>query len=282
MDAFPSVVRIEPAGVCNFKCTHCLVGRHGGAGRIMSFDTFVRIFEILPAVPRVLVLYHAGEPLLNKHLELMVNYAHVWGVEKIVFNTNASMITPDRDLSQVDELRVSFDGASAAENDKIRTNSNFEQDAYKVKRLALSNMRPTVIKIYNVQKDTDKPAKYLRDYFADCPGVEFEGFRMREWARAQNEPQPTNGARYCKDLFESFTITSNGNSVKCCEDLLQEDVTGNVYGQSPLEIWQSMQPIRDAFKRGDYPKQCQSCWVLTRGAEKEKVKPAPVKKKAKK
>jgi radical SAM protein with 4Fe4S-binding SPASM domain len=230
---------------------------------ILSFDTFVRMFEILPHVPRVLVLYHGGEPLMNKELEQMIFWAKRFGVEKVVFNTNASLLNETRDLSMVDELRVSFDGASAKENDSVRVNGNFTKHADNVRKLALSYARPKVIKIYNVQKDTDKPAKYLLDYFKDC-NVVFEGFQMREWARMASEPKPTNGVTFCSDLFDTFTVTSNGDVPMCCEDLLHDDIIGNVYQTPPLELWERMEERRQAFSKKSYPKLCQSCWVTTR------------------
>ena len=269
---FPSVVRIEPAGLCNFKCIHCPVGVEGGRGRIMTYDEYVRIYEILPTRPRVLVLYHGGEPLLNRDLEKIAAHAKLWGVEKVVMNTNTALISETRDLSNIDELRCSFDGESPEDNNRIRKNGNFARNAAHVKELALSDKRPKVIKIYNARKGTDQVAQYLLDYFADCPGMEFEGVELRTWARVNNEPAELNGAKYCENLFETFTVTSNGDVVQCCEDLMHDNGIGSVYQNSPAELWERMEQVREDFSKGIYPKLCQSCWVLTKGVKVEKRK----------
>jgi radical SAM protein with 4Fe4S-binding SPASM domain len=263
MRDFPEVVRIEPCGVCNFRCTHCPVGREGGRGKILSYANFLGFFSSLPKVPRVLILYHGGEPLLNKDLERMIDFAKLKGVQKIAFNTNASMLTEERDLSGVDELRVSFDGESEEDNNRIRVNGNFAKQADAVRRLALTYKRPKVIKIYNARQGTNKPAYYLKEYFSDCDVI-FEGVEVREWARLKNAPKKTNGVTFCSDLFDTFTITSNGDVPMCCEDLLHDDIIGNVFQSSPLELWERMETRRDAFSKKDYPKLCQSCWVTTR------------------
>jgi MoaA/NifB/PqqE/SkfB family radical SAM enzyme len=140
---FPDVVRIEPAGLCNFHCQHCPIGLEGGHRLILRYDRFVEFFRMLPAVPRELVLYHGGEPLLNKNLERMIAYAKDAGVHKVVLNTNASLLNERRDFSRLDELRISFDGESMADNDRIRIGSHFEQHAVQVRLLASSPPRPS-------------------------------------------------------------------------------------------------------------------------------------------
>jgi len=264
MRHFPDVVRIEPAGVCNFKCRHCPIGVEGGHRVILRYEKFVEYFEMLPFVPRVLVLYHGGEPLLNKYLEAMIEYAKMRGVQKIAFNTNASLLSNKRDLSQVDELRVSFDGDTFEENNSIRVGSDFTKHAEQVRLLALSLHRPKIIKIYNARKGTDSVAPYLRDYFADCPNVIFEGIQIRAWARMKNEPLPAReGVTHCTALMETFTILSDGSVPMCCEDLQADDIIGNVNQNSPVELWERMETRRLAFARREYPRLCQSCFVVT-------------------
>jgi radical SAM protein with 4Fe4S-binding SPASM domain len=261
---FPDVVRIEPSGICNFKCIHCPIGVEGGHRVILRYEKFIEYFDALPFVPRVLVLYHGGEPLLNKYLEAMIQYAKDKGVKKIAFNTNASMLNSNRDLSQVDELRVSFDGDNENDNNRIRVNSSFDKHAAEVRKLALSHNRPTVIKIYNARVGTNKPADYLTEYFKDCPNVIFEGIQIRQWARLNSEPKPfKEGVTHCVALMETFTILSDGSVPMCCEDLQGDDIIGNVNKNTPMELWQQMEVRRTAFARKEYPKLCQSCWVVT-------------------
>lgn len=257
---FPDVIRIEPAGLCNFKCRHCPVGTEGGKRSILTYEMFMRFFNMLPLVPRVLVLYHGGEPLLNKSLEKMIAYAKDRGVHKVVFNTNASLLNSERDLSRLDELRVSFDGASAEENNAIRVGSKFERHALRVRILAESKSRPKQITIFNA--GNGRIPEYLLDYFEGCDVV-FRAIKMKQWARRDAPPQETNGAAYCQNLFETFTILANGDVPMCCEDLLGEDIQGNVFQNSPLEIWRKMGARRSAFAMFDYPKLCRSCWRTT-------------------
>ena len=268
MRPFPNVVRIEPAGLCNFRCTHCPVGRDGGRRGILTFVNFIRYFYALPVTPRVLVLYHGGEPLLCKELEYMIDYAKGKGVEKTLFNTNASLLTEQRAhtlaMAGLDEIRISFDGESPEENNAIRTGSNFEKHAAIVRAIALSEFRPKEMVIYNARRGSAEPAQYLKDYFAGCP-VTFRGEQMREWARADAPAEyPAHpGVDFCSNLFDTFTILADGSVPMCCEDLHCVDPMGNVNDNAPLEIWQRMEERRDNFAKCNYPKLCQSCWVVT-------------------
>ena len=254
---FPDVVRIETAGRCNFKCRHCPIRNLRG---LLSFDSFVDIFHRLPAVPRVLVLYHGGEPMLNKDLERIVEYAHRRGVQKTTLVTNASLIRP---IPHLTEMRVSFDGESPEENDFIRTGSNFHKHAAKVKEIAKKQR----VVINNTHVTGGQPAvvpAFLREYFGDSVG--YKSVPMRQWS-VQDEPYgeiveiPTH-ATYCSNLFETFTILANGDVVKCCEDLNGEYVHGNIFQNSAVELWERMKDIRSNFKKGVYSEQCKGCWVV--------------------
>lgn len=261
MRPFPDVVRIEPAGRCNFRCRHCPIENLRG---LLSFEQFKDIFDHLPFVPRVLVLYHGGESLLNKELEAMLAYAKEHGVSKTVLNTNASLA---RRLVDLDEMRVSFDGESPEENNYIRVGSNFSKHAIKVKALAEQGQK---IVIYNARVTAGEAksgaADYLMNFFGDL--VTYRTEPMRLWA-SQDKPleghqvafKPT-GATFCSNLFDTFTVLANGDVPKCCEDLNGEDIYGNVFQESPQTIWNRMEEVRENFERKRYPKQCQTCWVV--------------------
>ena len=167
IDPFPDVIRIEPTGFCNFRCRHCIVGRKGKHRGLLAFDDFVTLMHRLPLTPRVLVLYHGGEPLLNPDIGRMLEYAKKIGVCYTVLNTNASQIGEHTDLHLLDELRVSFDGKSPEENDAIRRGGMFHRDRLKVRWLAgHPKYAPRQITIYNA--GDGRVPDYLLDSFADC------------------------------------------------------------------------------------------------------------------
>ena len=262
-DVFPDVVRIEPAGVCNFHCQHCPVGCEGGKRGLMSLDDFRRVLLELPVRPRVLVLYHGGEPLLNKDLPKMVNYAKSWGVKRIVVDSNISLLSPDMDLHNIDELRVAFAGTSPDEHERVRLGADFAQDVRLIKQLSESPHRPYRIVLLSI--GNGRVADYLLDEFTGngCDnGIMFQSLIEKRWARAGvNDDAPTD-VRYCRNLFTTFTILANGDVALCNDDLMGDSIHGNVFKDSALKIWERMQVLRDGFERGEYPDICKSCYVV--------------------
>ena len=211
---------------------------------------------------RVLVLYHGSEPTINRDLEKMLVYAKGRGVKKTVLNTNAVKL---RELPGLDEMRVSFDGTTAEENNRIRVGSDFEKHAVRVLEIAQAQK----VVIYNAQVTGGKnptPAKYLTDYFGES--VEYRTIAIRLWSDQDKasggndyDEHPT-GTNYCQNLFETFTILSDGTVPKCCEDLAGEYIYGNVNEDTPLRIWERMEGIREQFSQRFYPDKCAKCWVV--------------------
>ena len=98
----------------------------------MSPETFTKVVSSLEKVItkqghlfKVIVLYHGGEPLLNKNFFEMVRISKkLAGFVKTVTNgskLNNEVIQKIID-SGLDHIEVSLDGISAGENDKIRIN----------------------------------------------------------------------------------------------------------------------------------------------------------------
>ena len=67
---FPKVLRIEPASKCNLACVHCPTGVIEMARDVMKLEIFNKILiEIKKNKEKIktIVLYHGGEPFLNKN-----------------------------------------------------------------------------------------------------------------------------------------------------------------------------------------------------------------------
>ena len=105
MDNLPDVIRIEPVGLCNFNCQHCPTGVSPNKRALLSKDKFHEIidgFKKINFLPRVVVCYHGGEPLLNKNLTYFIKYLKDWGVKKTVITTNASLLTEQKSIELIE------------------------------------------------------------------------------------------------------------------------------------------------------------------------------------
>ena len=72
---FPKVIRIEPASQCNLMCSHCPTGTIDMNRGLMDYQVFEKIIKEIKSYKnyvKVIVLYHGGEPLLNKEIFNMI------------------------------------------------------------------------------------------------------------------------------------------------------------------------------------------------------------------
>ena len=80
----PRVVRIEPSSLCNLKCIHCPTGtKRDIKGGNMPDEVFCKIIEELKAYNGVdvVVLYHGGEPFLNKNIFGMIQLQEIVDIQ---------------------------------------------------------------------------------------------------------------------------------------------------------------------------------------------------------
>ena len=147
---FPGVIRLEPAAACNLACSHCPTGTVSIKRGVMSEEIFERLLgELKSQAPliRVVVLYHGGEPLLNRSFIRMVRAISKLGIPQIKTVSNGTLVQKENaeDLltSGLTEIEFSIDDQSKEENDRIRrrveTESLFRNLEYFLLRRAVVN-----------------------------------------------------------------------------------------------------------------------------------------------
>jgi len=287
---FPQVVRIEPAASCNFKCIHCPTGLDMSPTGIMTMETFERIARNLEAVIakqgkplRVIVLYHGGEPLLNKHfLEMIRRSKKLAKLVKTV--TNGSRLS-DEVIEEIidsglDYIEISLDGISAEENDRIRLNpagATFESVSGQVisliKRRKEKNSQTPAVSISNTQipeteeqvSEAPHPPQHMLDRFNEVSAdITYNPNWALVWPgmpiKAENRPDNN----FCDHVENTISIRSNGDMVVCCYDLVSKMPMGNVLETSIEDIWNSKryQDVRKAIDEFNPPELCKGCPVL--------------------
>jgi len=287
---FPQVVRIEPAASCNFKCIHCPTGLDMSPTGIMSPETFTKVVSSLEKVItkqghlfKVIVLYHGGEPLLNKNFFEMVRISKkLAGFVKTVTNgskLNNEVIQKIID-SGLDHIEVSLDGISAGENDKIRINhvgATFDSISKQV--IALIKMRrqkgkqtPKVF-ISNTQipetteQTVNEPQEpqYILDAFKDvADDITCKCAWAMVWPGMPVKTQNRPDFNFCIHVVQDITIRSNGDVVPCCYDLINKMPMGNILLEDLETLWnnQNYQNLRKDVEDFNPPNLCRGCPML--------------------
>lgn len=277
MRPFPKVIRIEPAGSCNLKCTHCPtgLGKVGQVG-VMRMETFEKILAtIRPHAPyRSIVLYHGGEPLLNTHLSEMADRLRRM-TKHMKVTTNGTLFDEGRIADIVnffDEVEISLDGNSPAENDHIRAGSRFESVVTNAVRLikAATVGRPAMrVTVAATMVSGHGVPKHLREAFSDYlhlitwkiqPQLIWPKLHPAAFAEFWKRPDTD----FCDHVVSTMTFRWNGDVVPCCYDLASQAVMGNVLGESAEDVWNGpkFEAFRAAIENRDPPALCRGCRVL--------------------
>jgi len=133
VEHLPIKLDVENVSRCNFRCTMCQVSDWGPSyqrAQDMSFDDFKNLVDEQYGLVE-LKLQGMGEPLLaREEFFKMVRYArskHIW----VRTTTNASLLHFHDNYkhlidSGINEVQISFDGATKKTFEKIRIGSSFD------------------------------------------------------------------------------------------------------------------------------------------------------------
>lgn len=290
---FPGVVRIEPSSSCNLACTHCPTGTIKIARQVMSEEVFQevvnQISKELDSI-RVCVLYHGGEPLLNKRFISMVKTLKEIGIPKIKTVSNGMLLTEKIALeiieSGIDEIEISLDGESIEENNEVRVRSDFNTVVKNVSFLleAIQDKKTPKVSISTTQffRDKNQALKggeataptFIRDAFKNFPHLEYKPTWAMKWPHINidkeiyeefvvgKEDEVVNN--YCDHVYNTITIRSNGEIVPCCYDLTSQLVAGNIMQSSLREIWKNSfySNLRNSLEEGCPTGICAACNVV--------------------
>ncbi|MBU0792204.1 MAG: radical SAM protein [Gammaproteobacteria bacterium] len=292
MIEFPPIIRIEPSSRCNLKCIHCPVGLGNIKGTDMSMDLFQKIFDELLLKQKsikVIVLYHGGEPFLNKHITSMLYKSKQLNV-KVKINSNGTIMNKEIINgiinSGLDEIEFSIDGTSPQENDYIRSGCNYNKVIANIKSLcnekANRNSPVPKISIVNGQFWTNEydnklaVPKILQTEFEDYD-INFRSYYIQRWPDLKVEKftiykhQPIS----CMHIYNSITIRADGIVVPCCYDLTSKCILGNINTDSISSIWHNKlyQELRNSIETGinksELCKVCFNSYLIQEKEEKE-------------
>jgi hypothetical protein len=241
---FPPVVRIETTNACNARCTICPRRAMQRPIHRMDDDLFRRIIdECAVAGCREVHLHNFGEPLLDDHLEQRVAYAKEKGMARVKVFSNGSLLDERRARGLIaaglDEIKISFDGATREEFERIRTPLRFDQVVENLARLVtLRNQMRAPLRIHVACCSTSDKQGTMQMLQTLVDGFAFG--KLHNWAG----PAPTNGRRTlrkpCSRLWRTLTILANGDVALCCLDYAGHHLLGQVHtGASLADVWRS-------------------------------------------
>jgi sulfatase maturation enzyme AslB (radical SAM superfamily) len=237
---FPAVVRLETTNACNARCIICPHREMRRPITTMDDGLYAQLIdECAAAGCREVHLHNFGEPLMDKHIEERIAYAKQKGIRRVKIFCNGSLLTSARARALIeaglDEVKVSLDGATREEFERIRTPLKFDAVVQNV--IELVKLRNALQSKLNVHvaccSTTDKESTMLSlENVVDA----FSFGKLHNWGG-----QSAVGKRLrkpCSRLWRTFTVLANGDVALCCLDYDGQQILGRVDSRHSIrDVW---------------------------------------------
>jgi radical SAM protein with 4Fe4S-binding SPASM domain len=270
----PSILNIEPGNICNLHCPLCPTGANepGLSKGYMDFGLFKSIIDEIGKGLVSINLYSWGEPLLNKNLVEMIEYAKKAN-SNVRITTSTNLNIADRALlkrliaSGIDEIIVSCDGACEDTYRKYRVGGHFElvieNMKYLVKAKNELGKNTKIVWNFLVFKHNEHEVEKARQ-MAQQIGVDFRVGLMRtsmkdeilkphkqaiekdkEWipdnplysAYDKEICLPKKNIRTCRKPWQEISVNWDGKVFACCAIYEEKYNFGNIKEDSLKGIW---------------------------------------------
>jgi radical SAM protein with 4Fe4S-binding SPASM domain len=296
----PYILFIDPTNVCNLRCPLCPTGT-GDLGRragMLKYECFTQIIDRFAPYAYEVNLYNWGEPLLNKDIFKMIEYAHDKNLMPgMSTNLNTVRETDIDNLarSSLEYLTVSLDGVTQETYAHYRRQGDLQLVMDNLRKLLelrrqLKRKTPFVEWQFIVMKHNlhqiEEARRIAREIGVDLlrfipVGLPFEvkntGALRQEWfPQFSDDSTGGDSLQYylekprksaCFYLYRSLTVNPDGRVSPCCIVYGEKNDFGDALAQSPEELWNNeyYQSARALFSSSGQPTVntvCAQCFMF--------------------
>lgn len=266
ISASPAFVSVEPYNFCQLQCPECPVSlRNPTTKAFINEQIYIKTISELKDKLFHVIFYFQGEPLLNKKLPEMIQYAH----QNKIFtstSTNAQALNSEMAknlvLSGLDKLIISIDGYTQEIYEQYRVGGSLEKAITGVKNIIewkkeLNSITPfieiqfVVFKTNEHQmeqmKTLSKTLKADRLVYKTAQLHDYEnGHKLLTTLDKYARYKKTADGKYviknklknrCWRLWSGAVINANADVVPCCFDKNSAHAFGNLENSSFLSVW---------------------------------------------
>lgn len=280
LPGFPSHIDIETASACQMRCPMCYTTYMSDDLKgVMKWDLFTKIID--EAAQRNVYsvkLSWRGEPLLNKKICEMVQYAKDKGIKEVAFLTNAELLTKSIAEKLVDAgldwLSISADGVGKVYNE-IRSPAIFEETVERVRYMRnyrdKKGLTKPLLRVQSILSAVEKdPETFYKSWDEVVDRINIIADHIRDFKH--RDDQEYDQYYICPKPWTRINVAYDGRVHQCGADYSALSFVGDCNTQSLYEIWhgEGNTKVRDAFRRHTYLKDLPACKDCSYGLMQEK------------
>ncbi len=256
VSGYPYLFVFEVTNVCNLNCPFCLTGKGISGGRDVKHMSFEEAKEIIDQVGDyiyLLQLYTWGEPLINKDIYRIVDYAKSKNIY-VMLSTNATVMTTKNNErlvdSGIDYIMVAVDGGSSETYKKYRVGGEYEKVLANIKNLLEVRRKKAAshpfiewqfIVFRHNEHEVEKTERMAYELginkFTPLPAyVEDETWLPKE-DKYKVEMFNPERLKNCDRPWTHLNVRADGGVASCCYAFEKTDDFGELSDNSFLEIW---------------------------------------------
>ncbi len=244
LSRFPRTVQVETTNACNAQCVICPHKTMTRSIQTMDDETYTRVIDQCAEYHcRSVHLHNFGEPMLDKNIIERIQYAKSRGLKSVKLFTNGSIL-PERlayglATSGLDEIKISFDGASKEEFERIRYPLKFESVVRNIHRLVdTRNSNETHLKILVTCSSTTKKSDTM--ILLEKKVDSFSFGKIHNWGDTDVvETLQKKIRKPCSRVWRTFTVLSDGTVSLCCLDYDGKVIVGDTKSDPIVTIWKN-------------------------------------------
>lgn len=283
---YPLFLHLDMNQICNYKCPQCIIGDPDSveryySGQALEWHEYKRLIDEASTYgcPSLSVQGN-NEPLLIKNLEDYISYARDHGFIDIMFNTNASLLTPERSRSILDSgvtrIRFSLDAATENTYHQIRVGGTYSRVIKNIEeflrlRSELGYKLPVTGVSFVVQSKNYSEIQAFKDFWSTrVEMVTFQNFLpptptndYADFYPPDEFYNPSEIASFrCVQPFQRIVVR-NKTITPCCAMYSSILSLGTIDEMTVHEAWHSkeMQDLRSLHANGSWKSHpiCNQC-----------------------
>lgn len=270
---YPARITIESGNICNLRCPLCPTGQSDGSAKkgFLTLSDFRKFIDEMGKNLTLIRLYNWGEPLLNKELIKMIDYANKKKIA-VKISTNLSFSMEDFQAealvkANLQRIYISCDGSSDSTYKTYHIDGDFSRVISNMKlliekKVKLRNHYTDIIWLFHVFKHNEHEIEKARAMAKDI-GVKISINKMRtdmgkeiletaeksierdsKWLPENpeynvfnmTEKKPKNRFN-CDLLWTETVINWDGSILPCCSVYDETHSFGNIKENSFKNIW---------------------------------------------